>query len=572
MMTYLRRWLSPSETAVDPQSLREQFLARLLRFVVVVTIPLFLLVVVSTLTAGDLFLFAIACLFFAGVVFLAFARRLTYFVRAHCLLIITFAAGLLSMISTGFRIEGGLAFLAYLLLAVILFGRRQGTIALLSTLAACALIGAGMRQGWLPTQAPQGLPITTNTADWVSFGLVFSTLAAALGYGLHGIFHQITVRVEKQQAQIDALEEEKTRLRQNLTEQTALLDKRTIEQEAAGTLAFELAQETQLHVLLEQTPALIQALFGYEHVGIFLMDENDEYAVLQAANSPEGRQLVEVGYRVRRGEGIIGHVIASGQPRIANDGEQDSSSGLNPIIPGARSAVALPLKVGEQVVGALDVQTSEEAAFNLADMTVLQTAADQLGIAIHRARHFEYLANRMEELEATARQYTRQAWQSYLSTRHQAYGYDAKTGQLSDQAPLGPEAQQAIRTGQPVVQTETDPETETAVTNVAVPIKLRDQTLGVLTIQFNRPSVPDEVLGLIGAATERMALSLETARLLEEIQVRADREHIISDISAKVRSATDIDSILQTTAVELGRKLGLRDVLVQLHSPDDVIT
>ena len=109
---------------------------------------------------------------------------------------------------------------------------------------------------------------------------------------------------------------------------------------------------------------------------------------------------------------------------------------------------------------------------------------------------------------------------------------------------------------------------ETADTSlVAVPIQLRGQTLGVIDLRINSPTVPKEVLELIQATTERLAVTLDNVRLLEQLQMRFAREHLVGNITSQIRSTSEVDGILQTAARELGVALGTSEVIVQLVSP-----
>ncbi|HMN60708.1 MAG TPA: hypothetical protein PJ988_10115, partial [Anaerolinea sp.] len=90
----------------------------------------------------------------------------------------------------------------------------------------------------------------------------------------------------------------------------------------------------------------------------------------------------------------------------------------------------------------------------------------------------------------------------------------------------------------------------------------------MVNLKLATDRVNTEMVGLVENAIDRMAISLETMRLLEEIQVRSEREQMVGDIASKVRAATDIDAILRTTASELGKSLGVSEVLVQLTSHD----
>jgi len=97
---------------------------------------------------------------------------------------------------------------------------------------------------------------------------------------------------------------------------------------------------------------------------------------------------------------------------------------------------------------------------------------------------------------------------------------------------------------------------------LTVPIKLRDQTIGTLNIRPNtegRAWSTDEV-NIVQAITERLGLALDNARLFEETTRRAEREHLVSDITTKIRSTTDPEEMVKTAVEELKRALGVTRV------------
>ena len=101
-----------------------------------------------------------------------------------------------------------------------------------------------------------------------------------------------------------------------------------------------------------------------------------------------------------------------------------------------------------------------------------------------------------------------------------------------------------------------------------MPIKLRQEVIGVLDIRVQAETVSKELLELLEVTSNRLALALENARLVETVQIRVDRERLVSEISNRVRASTDVDGILRTTAAELGRRLGVSEVVVQLRSDE----
>ncbi len=146
-----------------------------------------------------------------------------------------------------------------------------------------------------------------------------------------------------------------------------------------------------LEVLLPQVVDLIQEAFGYDHVQVFLMDDEDEYAELRASTGEAGQQLLGVQHKLAKGsDSVIGRVTAKAEPQIALDtAAADVVHKPNPYLPLTRSEMALPLIIKERVVGALDVQSNESNAFNEEDVRALTTLAAQISVAIDNANLFE---------------------------------------------------------------------------------------------------------------------------------------------------------------------------------------
>ena len=166
--------------------------------------------------------------------------------------------------------------------------------------------------------------------------------------------------------------------------------RRAIHLQAASEVARDATSILDVDQLLDETVHLISEQFKFYHAGVFLLDERDEYAVLQAASSEGGRRMLARNHKLPVGKvGIVGNVAATGKPHIALDVGKDAMHFANPDLPDTRSEMGLPLKVREQVIGVLDVQSTLESAFSEEDVAVLQTLADQLATAIANARLFQ---------------------------------------------------------------------------------------------------------------------------------------------------------------------------------------
>jgi GAF domain-containing protein len=330
--------------------------------------------------------------------------------------------------------------------------------------------------------------------------------------------------------------------------------------------------------LLNLAVNLIRDRFSFYHAGIFLIDERGEYAVLKAATGEAGRQMLARGHKLRVGEvGIVGAATGSGRHHIAQDVGADTAHFKNPLLPYTRSELALPLQAGSRVIGALDVQSMQATAFQEEDVTVLQTIADQLAVAIENARLIRRMNETVQELEQAYGRFTTQAWSDYAhSTR--LSGLRFQQLEVEPVSERNPEANAAITVGQTVVVNaiddvnslfEASPGGSQPVSALAVPIKLRNQTIGVIDLRFNAESVSPGTIQVVEEATSRLALVLENARLLQEAQRLAAREQQINMIATQVRGSIDIEAVLQTTVRELGKALGADRTFIHIGFDPD---
>ncbi len=153
--------------------------------------------------------------------------------------------------------------------------------------------------------------------------------------------------------------------------------------------------------LLHRAVNLIREQFGFYYVGVFLANENQEYVILQAGTGTAGQKMLAAGHKLAiGGESMIGWCVANAQARISLNVGKETVRFNNPLLPKTRSEMALPLLSRGQCIGALTVQSEQEAAFYEEDIAVLQSMADQLAIAVENAQFNEKLEYRVAERTA----------------------------------------------------------------------------------------------------------------------------------------------------------------------------
>jgi GAF domain-containing protein len=358
-------------------------------------------------------------------------------------------------------------------------------------------------------------------------------------------FDEMSRRLEETFSDLEKKVDERTA---NLAAATAESRKRALQFEAITKVAHSISATQDLQELLPQISRVISEQFGFYHVGIFLNDFTNQIAMLSAANSEGGQRMLARGHQLKIGEqGIVGFVTGTGQPRVALDVGDDAIFFNNPDLPNTRSEMALPLKITGKIIGALDVQSTESKAFSSEDVDVLSTLADQVSVAIQNARLFDQTSKALAESEAVSRQYLRESW-GRLSSERKLTGFRYTA---SGASPL--EGDQATKDGNtsPVAKINNERP------YVKIPIQLRGESIGALKVHAPETGkLTDIQLDLIKAVAERVALSVENARLFEETEKRAERERRVSDITTKIRSANDPQQMINTAIDELRRALG----------------
>ncbi len=209
----------------------------------------------------------------------------------------------------------------------------------------------------------------------------------------------LVVRLEEKVRELTEALQENERLNRQNRDLLAQAERRSRLLEAAARVSHSITSILDLDALLHATVDIICEEFGFYYAGVFLVDEAGEWAVLRAGRGEAGRQMVEAGHRLRiGGSSMIGTAIAERKARIALDVGDEPVHFKNPYLPHTRSEMALPLVVRDKVIGALTIQSVEEAAFTEDDITALQTMADQLAVAINNARLLADLEEAHKEL------------------------------------------------------------------------------------------------------------------------------------------------------------------------------
>jgi GAF domain-containing protein len=375
--------------------------------------------------------------------------------------------------------------------------------------------------------------------------------------------------------------------------------------ETAAEIARDISSSLELDELLEKAVELIRSRFDFYHAAIFLKDLPGEFVVIREATGEAGAQLKRAGHKLGIGsKSIVGFVAGNGEPLIVNDTSRDVTYQPHPLLPETRAESAMPLKVGDRIVGVLDVQSKRAYTFSEENLRTLQILADQLAIAVVNtellAETQEHLAQHrlLHHITTTAASGTTldEALQSAVNGLQVTLGGDRVSILLADREkrllevraavgyasgvfdlriPIGSGItgwaaahRRTLRINNVLQDTRYIEGSPNTRSEMAIPLVYRSELLGVLNVESEQFAAyaenDEELLGTLGGS---LAAIIANARLLEQIRAQAERERILFEISDKIRRTTDMETILTTTVSELTRAVGANSARIKIGVP-----
>lgn len=351
-------------------------------------------------------------------------------------------------------------------------------------------------------------------------------------------------------------------LEQRIADRTLELEQQATRLRAATEISQFSAAERDLNKTLERAGHLLMSRLECSFVGIYLLEQDGAHAILASSPTKAGKSRIQQKFRLPVNyETVVGFVAKTGEARIAPDVRFSATQFSDTFLPESRSEIILALKSENKTIGVLDIHSEKEDAFRQADLSIMQIIADQLSSAIERSRLSQESSRYLSDLEQAYGRNTREGWRKFIAARqlqNRGYRFDnIRIEPFEEISGVGRKAiEQGITVSAPGASTNQE---------IAIPIKFRGQTIGIVQAKLREGS-GETIVTTLEQAIDRLASSLESARLYEEAQIRANREQAISQIASLIGSSSDYESILRTTAREIGNVLTDTDVIIQLAS------
>lgn len=379
------------------------------------------------------------------------------------------------------------------ILAVMVFGLLLGrgyaiASAVVSIGAAIVLFILG-NQGLLPPSNISG--------DLAAIGLFTFIFTALLTTALLYLYlEQLDGALQKFRTANLVLEESRNSLEQRVIERTQSLA-------LAAEVGRSVSHVRALEVMLKEAAELIQVRFDLYYVQVYLVNRSQTYLDLEAGTGEVGQQLLARRHRLPLNTASInGRAAAEKRSIVIADTATSATFRPNPLLPHTRSEMAVPLIVGENVVGVLDMQSERAGMLSEDVLSAFEALAGQLAIAIQNANLLAETEQARAEVEKQAARLTRANWQSYLDAIHQPeqMGFTFAQNQV-----------------QPLAVTEqlSAPVAENAL---LTPISITGEVLGALTVEMDEATRNPQATELINTVARQVAEHIESLRLLKSAE------------------------------------------------------
>lgn len=356
--------------------------------------------------------------------------------------------------------------------------------------------------------------------------------------------------------------------------------KRIAMAEITTNVTRQISGKQSLQGTMDTAADLIAASFpDVYHAQVFLMNEPGNQAELLASTGEVGKLLKQRRHSLKvGGRSVIGQVTGTQQVVVAYADTPDTIHRHNDLLPNTAVEAAFPLRVGERIIGALDLQSRNPGAFTDDDIPAFQALADHIAIAIENARLFDEAEetirqNRQlieesrastEEVLRLNRQLTRQTWADHLhdKTDDLALNIDFGKNTKEQGGAWTHTLREALQSNHTIHQRNDGRQI------VAVPVRVRGEVIGAMEFELDESGqlAPEDIL-MVEEISEQLGLAAENTRLYENTQRSAQREALVNQIAARIQETNQVDATLAVAARNLQEVLKAERVAIRLGTP-----
>ncbi|MBK6792867.1 MAG: PAS domain S-box protein [Anaerolineales bacterium] len=309
-------------------------------------------------------------------------------------------------------------------------------------------------------------------------------------------------------------------------------DRRGYQVQISTEISQEVATASELNELFTQVVKLTKERLGYYHTQLLRYDPTRDAVVLVSGYGETGQKMLSGGHQMPMGSGLIGTAAASGQtvlrPTLADDPDWQP----NPLLPDTQGEIAVPIKLGEQVLGVLDIQSDQAGALTEDDRLLLEGLCGQIAVAIEQTRLREEMNERLEEVNRLYHSMSHEGWKTYRENAELPEGF------VFDQTGIRPVRDEILPEGQ--------------FANIPMKV-LGGEVVGSLSIADdpNQPTSPEDY-AFLQQVSDQIALALESARLSAQTQIALAQTEKLSEVSLRFAQASNLQELLVVLNEALG--------------------
>jgi GAF domain-containing protein/HAMP domain-containing protein len=472
-------------------------------------------------------------------------------------------------------------------------------------------------------------PINTQVRNNIVLTLVIAVVVAFLGFFMSQTLAGPIVRLTQvaetvsggdinAQAKVESKDETGklavafNTMTARLREFIATLEQRVADRTQALATSTEVSR--RLSTILDRKQLVTEVVnqvntsFGYYHTQIYFYDETKDNLVMAGGTGEAGALLLAQFHKVAKGRGLVGRAAESNEPVLVPDTKQNPDWLPNPLLRDTRSEVAIPISIGEDVLGVLDVQHNITDGLQQQDVDALQSITNQVAVALQNIRQYENTRKIAADMGVVAKvgiatstiteagrllqevvDLSKKSFDLYhvhiylLDEEGDTLELAAGAGEVGKQMVSEKRSIQldsekslvarAARTREGVVVNDVtidpnflpNPLLPDTRSEMAVPMIAAGKVIGVLDVQdevVNR--FTDVDVDIQTTLASQVAVALQNARSFSQSQRQAVRETAVNQITQKIQNATSIEAALQIAARELGHALGMKSTRVTL--------
>ncbi len=519
--------------------IRDRILQTMLLGLVAMALPIIYLATASVIRVGKWGLAALYIGLFLILFLITILRKLPYTLRSLIVIGMVYILAFSEFFDSSLPGELRFYLTIFCTLTASLLGYIPGLVSILIGFLTLLVTGLGVSNNLIVLH---DMDLFLRSPNWLNGLFTYLLLAGGVTLSITALVNGLQSGLKEKEELAANLEKQRGVLEDTVQSRTADIQRRLMQVRTAAEISRAISRLNTPESLFMQVAELVRERFDLYYVGIFLTEPSGRYAVLRAGTGEAGQAMLNQNHRLAiGGNSMIGWAIANRQPRIALDVGEEAVRFNNPFLPNTRSEVALPILSRSDVLGAISFQSDRSRAFDQNDILVLQGIADSLAVAIENANLFSELSENLEEIRALNRNYIQKAWTEVITT----------TGELEFEY----EGSAPTRQEQPAH-------------TIQVPLVLRDQVIGQVTLETDRDQLTEEDAAYLNAVTTQTAVALENARLVQESEWRAFQERKLNEMTAAFHQASSLDAILKSAVEQLGQLPSVAEVSIQLVAPE----